>query len=63
MKNLKTKRYQEGRENGMGPRSRLMEQRAAGFHEKNGEDEIRVLYREMEDWYREEENHSMAGMA
>ena len=45
----------------MGHRSRLVEQRAAGFHEKNGEDEARALYREMEDWYREEENYNMAG--
>jgi hypothetical protein len=61
MKNLKPRRYQGTQESGMGPRSRLVEQRAAGYHEKNGEDEARALYREMEDWYREEENHNMAG--
>ncbi len=38
-----------------------MEMHVTAENEKNGEDDMRYLYRKMEDWYREEENHSMAG--
>jgi len=63
MKNLKPRRYQEERWKDPGCSSCLTEKNAVGLNEKIGEDQMRCLYREMEDWYREEENHSMAGAA
>ena len=60
MKNLKPRRHQDERANGMGSDIFPTEMHAAAKNEKNGEDSMRYLYREMEDWYREEENHSMA---
>jgi hypothetical protein len=61
MKNLRPRRHQEEQENGMGPKSCLREQMAGSLNRKDDKNEMGVLYREMEDWYRGEENHSMAG--
>jgi hypothetical protein len=59
MKNLRPRRHQEEREKGVGSRSYLPEQNAAGSNEENDENEMGVLYREMEDWYRGAERHGM----
>jgi hypothetical protein len=61
MKNPKPRRHQEEQANGKGPNIFPTEMHIAMENEKNGEDDMRYLYREMEDWYREEENHRMAG--
>ena len=60
MKNLKPRRHQEEQASGMGFNIFPTEMHTAVENERNGEDGMRYLYREMEDWYREEENHSMA---
>ncbi len=60
MKDLKPRRHQEEQTNGMGSNIFPMETHVTAENGKNGEDGMRYLYREMEDWYREEENHSMA---
>ncbi len=46
--NEKLRRNQEEREKGLGPKSRLPEQNAAGLNEKNDEDQEEDLYREEE---------------
>ena len=56
MKNLKPRRHPEERENGIGSKNCLQEH-------KDDETGMGVLCREMEDWYRGEENRSMAGAA
>ncbi len=61
MKSLRPRKYQEERENGMGSKSCLREQNVTCLNEKGDENEMGVLCREMEDWYRGEEDHSMAG--
>jgi hypothetical protein len=61
MKNLRPRRHQEERENGMGPKSCLQEQNGTRLNEKDDGNEMGVLCWEMEDWYRGEEDRSMAG--
>ena len=61
MKNLKPRQHQEERANGMGSNIFPLEMHVAVENEKNGKDGTGYLYREMEDWYRKEENRSMAG--
>ena len=63
MKNLKPRRHQEERENSMGPKSCLREQNSNSLNEKDDGNEMGVLCQEMEDWYRGDEDRSMAGAA
>ena len=58
---LKPRQHQEERENGTGPKSCLREQNVTRLNERDNDNEMGVLYREMEDWYREEGNRSTVG--
>jgi hypothetical protein len=63
MKSLKPRRHQESREKGIGSQSHLLGQNAACSNTEDDRNKMGALYREMEDWYRGEENRSMAGAA
>jgi hypothetical protein len=52
MKNLKPRLHHEERERILGPKNCLREQDATDLNEKNDENGMGVLCREMEDWYR-----------
>ena len=58
MKNLRPSRHQEEWKKGTESPCGLMEPQAVGLTESNGENEMGYLYLEMQDWYREEEDHS-----
>jgi hypothetical protein len=63
MENLRPKRHQGERENGMRSKKCFQRKSANSLNETDNENEMGVLCREMEDWYRGEEDRSMVGAA
>jgi hypothetical protein len=59
MKNLKPRRHQEEQGKNTDFRNYRSEQNTSGINVENEKNEMGVLYREMEDWYRGEEKRGM----